>query len=394
VVEYKKTNEVDWTMVDAGLDNTFMIDNILDCEFYEVRIKSQCAVTNNESDFSETFYINSDCEGCTKEFCSFGNKNIEDEWIDIVEIENIFSNASGVNENGYGNYLGQFEINLQTQEEYTLNLTPGFSSSPFDEYFSVYIDFDQDGVFVEDENIFKNEQSTQSVISGTFSVPANALPGIARMRVVMRFNELNGPCDEIGFEFGEIEDYCVNIINNEECPTAYNSVVTDSTKTSLTFELMANELVELYLIAIREKGEEQFTIITSQLNEIVVSNLSECTPYEYSSGYKCNGETKIDSVIFDIYTLCDVNTNDVEDMSLTLFPNPSYGDLNINFDGPIAQDLKLELISAEGEKVLLKNVAIGNQKSISIDVQNVPSGIYFLMVTNRNKRSIMKWVKY
>ena len=394
VVEWKRIGDSDWNMLDIGLDNTFVIENILDCEFYEVRIKSQCEVTNNESEFSEIFIINGECDGCTNEFCDFDIKNINDEWIETVEIENVFFNESGVNENGYGSFLGQFDINLETEEEYTINLSPGYTGPVFDEYFSAYIDFNQNGEFEEDENIFRSQQPTQITVSDTFTIPSNAISGATRMRVIMRFNELNGPCDESDFEFGEIEDYCVNVINNTNCPNTFSAIVTDTSKTTITFEILPNGLAEFYLIGIREKGAPIFDIITSQLNEILISDLQVCTEYEYSSGYICGGETLIDTEVFDIFTLCELNTNNIQDLPFSIFPNPSYGNLNIDFEGPVNEDVKLELISNDGKIALTKNVAKNGEKAFVIDANNIPPGIYFLSATSKNHFTIKKWIKY
>lgn len=396
VVEWRNVQSNDWISEDLGVDNTFVLGGILDCEFYEVRVKSQCAATDNESEFSAIFNINGDCDGCTKDFCSFSEKDVSDEFIDAVEIENVFLNQSGLNPNGYGNYLGQFEINLMKEEIYNINLTPGYNGQPFDEHFSAYIDFDQNGTFEEEENIFRSLQSTQVATTGIFSVPADAVSGVTRMRVIMRFNELNGPCDELGFEYGEVEEYCVTISGDMECPTTFEVAVTDNSLSSLTFEILENSAVEFYLISYREEdGPPDFNVVQSPSNVIVVNGLEDCTLYEFKSGYKCDGVTLFDTETQTTGTMCDpLNTDNIEDLSLNIYPNPSFDNLVINFDSPAISDLKLELISNEGKTILTKNIINNRESKIIIEGSSIPAGVYFLKVSSNERVSVEKWVKY
>lgn len=394
VVEWKRVDDSDWTSVNLGVDNSFVIEGVQDCEFYEVRIKSECDITNNESAFSEIIVINGDCEGCTREFCSFSSKNTVDEWIESVEIEDVFINTSGPDPDGYGNYLGLFEAQLNAQQTYNINLTPGHESIIYDEYFSVFIDYNQNGVFEDEETVFDQFSPTQTTISGSFTVPVNAIAGVTRMRVVMRFNEPNGPCDDVGFEFGEVEDYCVEIFNDSDCSNTFGVDVIDSTLTSLTFEVLENNMAQFYLIAIRKKGTEEFSIITSQLNDILVSNLEICTLYEFSSGYICNGETFIDPEIQEMYTLCEVANTDFLELALDIYPNPSPGILKIDFTPPLEEDIDIDLIANDGRIVFSRIMAKNGEESISIDGSDLPAGIYILRAASEDKVALKKWIKY
>jgi len=65
---------------------------------------------------------------------------------------------------------------------------------------------------------------------------------------------------------------------------------------------------------------------------------------------------------------------------LTIYPNPCSDRLNINIDGIITPDTKLELISLNGQimsELRLNNVSFG---TTSIDVSHLPPGIYIVRV--------------
>lgn len=121
------------------------------------------------------------------------------------------SNESGINSNGYGNYLGAKVTRFQPDSTYNLFILPGYSSSPFTEQYLLYIDFDQDGIFANSEKVFTDRTSSTEGVFGNVVIPSDAAEGITRMRVILAFQSHDSPCDNSGFVFGEIEDYCIHI---------------------------------------------------------------------------------------------------------------------------------------------------------------------------------------
>lgn len=214
IVEYRNIENENWTIVDLGTDNSFAFDGVTECQYYEIRIKSLCAATSNESAYTEVIGLSSECGSCTKDYCKFGIKNTQDEWIESVAITNIFENISGENNSGYGSFLGQFNIELNQGEEYEIKLTPGYADDIFQEHFRVYIDYNQNEEFEEDEIIYNTTTTTQTEVSGLFSIPNQSELGTTRMRIIMRYDDpIGSSCDDDdSFEYGEIEDYCVNIM--------------------------------------------------------------------------------------------------------------------------------------------------------------------------------------
>jgi PKD repeat protein len=86
-------------------------------------------------------------------------------------------------------------------------LAPGFLNGSYNEYWKIWIDYNQDGDFQDaGEAVFSG--SGKSAISGSFTVPATA-GGTTRMRVAMRYDTAPPACGV--FDYGEVEDYTVNI---------------------------------------------------------------------------------------------------------------------------------------------------------------------------------------
>ncbi|MBI3235250.1 MAG: hypothetical protein HYZ42_14645, partial [Bacteroidetes bacterium] len=101
------------------------------------------------------------------------------------------------------------------------------SNSTYDYYntMSVWIDYNQDGVWQTTERVFMNKDVSGSgnnvadTFNFTFAVPCNAALGSTRMRVMMEYNGSNGTdaigCGGVnGLSYGEAEDYMVDITDS------------------------------------------------------------------------------------------------------------------------------------------------------------------------------------
>ena len=142
------------------------------------------------------------------DYCLSGGENTAYEWIENVNIANV-NNTSG-NNDGYGNFTA-LTIELVQGNDANVVLTPGFASTIYEENWAIWIDFNQDGDFADaGEEVF-GAASTSSV-SGIITVPFTSSIGQTRMRIAMKWGGLPSPCEF--FSYGEVEDYTVNITEN------------------------------------------------------------------------------------------------------------------------------------------------------------------------------------
>ena len=127
------------------------------------------------------------------------------EWIQAVLLNEI-SNNSGA-DGGYGNYTSQ-STTLQAGNSYPILLTPGYENITYQEAWRVWIDFNQDGDFADpNELIFEGKDNAP--ITGNVNIPLDVNNGSTRMRVSMKWSSAADDCSI--FNFGEVEDYTVNI---------------------------------------------------------------------------------------------------------------------------------------------------------------------------------------
>jgi hypothetical protein len=126
------------------------------------------------------------------------------------------SNYSGCNGNS-NNYIYYENQTLIAKQNQTINIDLGDFSSWVT--YAVWIDYNQDGVFDNvTERVFQGSTiQNEGFVSGSFTIPCDALTGSTRMRI--RGGDywwfaapISDPCGDIGY--GEGEDYNVVIINN------------------------------------------------------------------------------------------------------------------------------------------------------------------------------------
>lgn len=76
--------------------------------------------------------------------------------------------------------------------------------------------------------------------------------------------------------------------------------------------------------------------------------------------------------------------------AIKLFPNPAYSILNIKYNKPGKYELKL--IDLIGREILNRNVVITNEV-YKLDISNIPFGMYFFQLSNKETLVIKQFLK-
>uniref|UniRef100_UPI001FDF5085 GEVED domain-containing protein n=1 Tax=Aequorivita capsosiphonis TaxID=487317 RepID=UPI001FDF5085 len=119
--------------------------------------------------------------------------------------ENISNMGSGFSAGGYGDFYDTATV-TQEQEgnvDFSADMEGGTAG------FRIWVDWNQDGVFDTTDEVAYASSGYLSNQTGTITVPADALEGDTRMRVVSHWLSTTGDVDpcETGFTYGEFEDY-------------------------------------------------------------------------------------------------------------------------------------------------------------------------------------------
>jgi len=140
----------------------------------------------------------------TPAYCTSSGNSQQYEWVAGVAVGSL-NNTSGAS--AYTDYTSQ-TANLTAGASVNVSLTPGFAGSSYTENWRIWIDYNEDGDFADSgEEVYAGSGS--STVNGSFTVPSSADGVTTRMRVSMRYNSAPPYCGS--FDYGEVEDYTVNI---------------------------------------------------------------------------------------------------------------------------------------------------------------------------------------
>ncbi len=278
------------TVLTTDLTDTFFdFGNLDSCTFYGIQVQTVC--DTGATDFGTLIeFTTFGCGACTDlNYCASNSANASEEWIANVNIGTL-DNTSG-SDDGYGDFTG-LSTDLMTYEAYNISLSPGFGGFSFPEWFIVYIDFNQDGDFDDPgEEAFNAGGTSNQPVDGTIIIPGDAAIGLTRMRVAMRWNgEPDGPCIE-GFNFGEVEDYCLNISEGTppNCLVPADLSVENIEILSADFSWGSVGDATGYEIRVKPTAIPTWGVIASQSTSFSASNLLPCTEYEFQVRSICIG---------------------------------------------------------------------------------------------------------
>ncbi|MDZ4840261.1 MAG: M6 family metalloprotease domain-containing protein [Bacteroidota bacterium] len=171
-----------------------------------------------------------------------------------------------------------------------------------------------------------------------------------------------------------------------------NNVLFDSTKVGqLKLTLNVNSLVKYYLVNWGDGKIENFsgnTIVGYNYNAIKTYNVSIV-------GYNGDGCTDTTNLTYHNKQLSVINNASTQS-GFSVYPNPTNGVLNIDFNASIGQNYRVVLVSANGKTVYNRNYTVASTalNKISLETSEFEPGIYFLKVLSDNNQFHSKLVMY
>lgn len=158
-------------------------------------------------------------------YCNSLGNSTADEKIGKVVLGTISNTSTGTS--GYEDFT-YLSTDVTAGQSYTITVTPTWTSTAYSEAYSVYIDYNKDGDFLDSgELVWSKTGSTTTPVTGTFIIPANASVASTTMRVSMKYVDTSSPnpatsCET--FAYGQVEDYSVNILSGSLSTSASNLV--------------------------------------------------------------------------------------------------------------------------------------------------------------------------
>ena len=231
-----------------------------------------------------------DCGGsCTpcqtgNQYCASNGNSVSDEYISKVELGTI-SNATGASSAGYANYTAQ-STDLSKGASATITITPAWTGTVYNEGYAVFIDYNKDGDFTDaGETVWTKTVSKTTPVNGTFTVPASAATGTTRMRVSMKYNGVPTSCES--FNYGEVEDYTVNIVASAP-PVTYCASNGNSTSDEYISRVKIGSINKTSGVGTTSTGYSNFTSTSTNLSKGASTTITitpAWTGTKYNEGY-------------------------------------------------------------------------------------------------------------
>ncbi len=201
-LQYKTSASQTWTTVTDIATTSYNLTGLTASTTYNYQVQTVCSGSSSSYSTASSF-TTTGSGGIT--YCTTTGSTTY-EYINKVAIGNI-NNTSG-NNGGYGDYTS-LSTNLAAGSSASIAMTPGFTGSSYAEYWRVFIDFNQNGVFTDAGESLGGGNGSGTVTK-SFTVPATAKSGATRMRIIMHYSKARtNTCGT--FTDGEVEDYTVNI---------------------------------------------------------------------------------------------------------------------------------------------------------------------------------------
>ena len=145
--------------------------------------------------------------GGTPQYCASQGNSVYYEWIDSFTLGG-FTNNSGTASSGYSDHTDLI-IPVSNGSAYPISISPGFSGNAYNEYYKVWIDFNNDMDFNDTGELVFAAGPTAATASGIITIPSNTYQGNTRMRVSIKYGGPPSACEI--FSYGEVEDYTIEL---------------------------------------------------------------------------------------------------------------------------------------------------------------------------------------
>ena len=178
--------------------------------------------------------------GGSGSYCSAEGREPWNEWIDYVSFgtiayQQIVNDPSGTDEakSLYSDFTATQQTDIEAEGTYTLTIRGKVNWMVVDEYFKAWIDYNGDGDFEDvGEEILSDFSSVSTAgaaqnaeVTATINIPANVSIGLTRMRIAMKRGAYANSCGSyVAGEFGEVEDYSINLVPNPISPVVWEDI--------------------------------------------------------------------------------------------------------------------------------------------------------------------------
>lgn len=273
---------------------SFNVSGLIASTTYTFTVQAKDAAGNSSTDSNIVSVTTLPTPTVT--YCASQGSNTTREKISKVTLGTLNNTSTGTA--GYEDFTAMTTIAVRGTA-YTITITPTWASTKYKEGYAVWIDYNQDGDFLDTgEKVWTKSASTTTPVSGSFTIPTTAMLGTTRMRVQMKYNAIPTSCEV--FSYGQVEDYTLNIALTAAGITM--DAIADSSNEAFDFSLYPNPTTgHLYVSLADEKATFEIISFLGQVVKTGTLSQEGIDVSELRSGVyilKVNSETETASKKF------------------------------------------------------------------------------------------------
>jgi len=324
-------------------------------------------------------------------------------YVRIAGIDNV-SDATVGGSPAHEDFTNQIGI-MAVDVEYVIQLA-GTTLDENTSSFTVFIDWDQDEIFDNDQERYEIGILTDSngedgkIVEGFIKVPATAQIGDTRMRVVKRFTSSNQYATDgctSGSTYGQAEDYTITVVelptNACETPTEIAVENLSETSVSINWNSPQTDIDSYYWQVYNHNQTDEDNLVQAGKVEngdtfVLVENLQTETSYDFYIRTNCDEDGLSGwegPIVFNTTYLSTIDPD--SSLQLILYPNPANEFITIQAQEPF-KDIKV--FSLHGQ--LLASY-LGSGTNQIIPISDLKAGIYFVHVETESAQKIVKLIK-
>ena len=282
VLEWRKVgSNSGWNVVNLNV-NEYLISGLSENTRYEVRVSHVC--NDRIQAFTSVYeFVTPKLNYCLMNPITIGNDYISNVTVKPDGFEEM-SNSS--NASGYTSFINEpnaYVKLIRGSDNNKITVNKAWRGNAVrNAAVTVWIDFNRDGVFSNNERVLLSPANGQDIVEGTFSVPASSfVTGVDGKYTVMRVAMSGGRSPEICTEFdsGEVEDYRVIISAKDQ------------------FEVLEKEKVNIYPVPAKEVLH--ITLVENGTPYVIYNSVGQVV----HRGEIFNNKIEISNLISGVYVI-------------------------------------------------------------------------------------------
>jgi hypothetical protein len=136
-------------------------------------------------------------------------------------------------------------------------------------------------------------------------------------------------------------------------------------------------------------SRENCTRLTANTNSITINGLAEATAYDVYVRSVCAAGVTSDWSDVVTFETQDVAIDDVDNASISLYPNPASSTVTLT---GIEGEAMVTVVDMNGREVYTQAINQSGNQTITIDVSGMSQGAYFVRITGERVNAIRKLI--